>query len=74
MIDTGIGIPAEKLELIFESFMQVDMSDAREYGGTGLGLSICKQLVDIHHGEIFVKSEVGVGSEFYFTIPTADVR
>lgn len=71
VIDTGIGIPADQLEIIFESFMQVDMSDAREYGGTGLGLSICKQLVELHQGQIHLKSQLCTGSEFYFTIPVA---
>ena len=45
------------------------MSETRKYGGVGLGLAICKELVNLHHGEIGVKSEEGAGSEFYFTIP-----
>lgn len=67
--DNGIGIPADKLETIFQSFEQVDPSTTRAYGGTGLGLSITKQLVELHGGEIMVQSKNGEGSHFTFTLP-----
>ncbi len=70
--DTGIGIPPDKFESIFQSFEQVDASIAREYGGTGLGLTITKQLVELHGGKIWVESEVGKGSIFTFTLPIAE--
>lgn len=67
--DEGRGIPADKLESIFDRFHQVDASDSREKGGTGLGLAICRSIVQQHGGEIWVESTVGQGSIFYFTIP-----
>ena len=67
--DTGIGIAENKLKLIFESFEQADGSTAREYGGTGLGLAVTKQLVELHGGEILVSSELGIGSQFTFSLP-----
>ncbi|MFQ4141600.1 response regulator [Chlorogloeopsis sp. ULAP02] len=67
--DNGRGIPADKLESIFERFQQVDSSDSRNHDGTGLGLAICKSIVQQHGGQIWVDSELGKGSTFYFTIP-----
>ncbi|SDL50590.1 tetratricopeptide repeat protein [Kriegella aquimaris] len=72
--DTGIGIPEEKFESIFESFEQIDGATAREYGGTGLGLSVSKQLVQLHGGTIEVQSEVGKGSTFNFTLPLSNKK
>ena len=67
ILDTGIGIPADKLDLIFEEFQQVDTSTTRTYGGTGLGLAICSRLVNLMGGRIWVESELGRGSIFHFT-------
>jgi len=67
--DTGIGIDADKHQLIFESFRQIDMSDARRYGGLGIGLSICHGLVTLMGGNIWLDSEPAKGSTFYFSIP-----
>ncbi|RYY21257.1 MAG: hybrid sensor histidine kinase/response regulator, partial [Cytophagaceae bacterium] len=72
--DTGIGIPADKLNAIFEDFSQANASTTREYGGTGLGLSIARNLVQLHGGQLGVRSEENAGSEFFFelTYPMAD--
>lgn len=65
--DTGIGIPADKIDAIFESFQQVDSATTRKYGGTGLELTISKQLVEMMGGHVWVESEPGKGSRFHFT-------
>lgn len=69
VLDTGIGIPAEKLDAIFEKFTQSDTSITRKYEGTGLGLAISKQLIEMMGGRIWVQSRKEEGSTFYFTIP-----
>jgi signal transduction histidine kinase len=69
--DTGIGIPVEAHNTIFEQFTQADSSVTRKYGGTGLGLAISRKLVELHKGEIAVKSKPGQGSVFYFRISYA---
>ena len=67
--DTGIGIPRDQLDHIFSEFRQADPTIAKEFGGTGLGLSITKKFVELHGGRIWVESEPGRGSTFFFTVP-----
>jgi two-component system, OmpR family, sensor histidine kinase VicK len=67
--DEGQGIPANKLETIFERFQQVDSSDSRKKGGTGLGLTICRKIIEQHGGKIWAESTLGIGSTFSFTLP-----
>jgi len=69
--DTGIGIPLEKQQVIFEAFTQADSSTTRRFGGTGLGLTISSRLVSMMHGRIWVESERRQGSVFYFTLAAA---
>ncbi|WP_176706488.1 hybrid sensor histidine kinase/response regulator [Paenibacillus hemerocallicola] len=71
--DTGIGIEEDMLETIFQSFEQVGTSVAREYGGAGLGLGIAKRLVELHGGQISVKSQVAKGSIFTVTLPISEI-
>ena len=65
--DTGIGSAQDKLETIFQVFQQADTSTTRKYGGTGLGLPICRKIAKIMNGNVWVESEPGKGSTFYFT-------
>lgn len=67
--DSGIGIAPENHALIFQEFAQVDSSPSRQHHGTGLGLTIARRLVELHRGRIWLESELGVGSRFFFTIP-----
>ena len=71
--DTGIGIPREKLNRVFDRFYQVDGSTRRRFGGAGLGLAIVKRIVESHGGEVGVESKLGEGSTFHFTLPKASL-
>lgn len=72
--DTGIGIPEDKFEVIFQSFEQVDNSISRDYGGTGIGLSITKKLIELHSGKIWLTSEIKKGTKFFFTLPISQTQ
>lgn len=74
VVDTGIGINKDNIENIFEAFIQVDSSYTRKYSGTGLGLSIAKKLIELMGGQVWVDSELGVGSKFNFTVKLAKVK
>jgi two-component system sensor histidine kinase/response regulator len=65
--DTGVGIPADKMDLIFEAFRQADSTTSRKFGGTGLGLTISSRLVGMMGGRLWAESELGKGSAFHFT-------
>lgn len=67
--DEGIGLPSDKASRIFDRFYQVDGSSRRRFGGAGIGLAIVKRIIDAHHGDIWVRSELNRGSSFYFTLP-----
>ena len=71
VVDTGIGIPSEDLHRVFERFYRVDKGRSRALGGTGLGLSIARHIVEAHGEQVYVKSELGKGSTFGFTLPIA---
>ena len=71
--DNGVGIPEDQIDKVFEKFHQVDSSDTRKKKGTGLGLAICKEIVEQHKGKIWVESQLGKGSTFYFTVPCRKV-
>ena len=72
MQDEGIGIREENFEILFDEFRQVDGSLTREYNGTGLGLAISKKITELYGGKIWLESQIGVGSIFYFTVPLTD--
>lgn len=69
IVDTGIGIPKELMPLLFQKFYQIDSSTTRKYGGTGLGLSVAKEIVQAHHGHIWIESEKGSGTTVHIKLP-----
>ena len=70
--DTGIGIPEEELQRIFERFYRVDKDRARSSGGSGIGLAIVKHIVQLHGGSVWAESQLGMGTAVFFTIPRRD--
>lgn len=72
--DTGIGIPPDKRDRIFDKFYQADSSENRKYGGCGLGLAISKSIIELHRGKIWIESEEGIGSKFFFELLHATVH
>ncbi len=72
--DSGVGIPPERQKAIFEAFSQADAATTRQFGGTGLGLTICTRLIALMNGNIWVESEIGLGSTFHFTIEVPIVK
>ncbi len=72
--DTGIGIPPDRMDRLFESFSQVDASTSRRYGGTGLGLAICKRIVELMDGNMWAESEVGKGSTFHIALTASEAE
>ncbi|MBT3275845.1 MAG: PAS domain S-box protein, partial [Spirochaetales bacterium] len=73
VVDTGIGVDQDKLDLIFEAFQQANTSTERTHGGTGLGLAICRQLASLMNGRVYAKSQPGKGSTFFLEIPLPEV-